>query len=291
MRPAAILLVLLATPAGLRAQTTVDQHRTAALDGLVEIENMAGSIRVTGWDKAEVAVSGKLGRRATGLEVSGGGGRTHIAVETEGHPQGVVSDLDIKVPAGSRLRIEGSAATITVTGVTGTVKAETVNGTISVTGGGKDVDLQAVNGSVDVSKASGRIKAESVNGPVTVRDTSGELEASTVNGELVVTGGAFDRVRLETVSGSLRFEGALTRKSSLDAATVSGSVDLLFAADIGADFQLSTFSGEIANDLGPGPTKQSKWTPQKELIFAAGGGGAKVTVETLSGSIHLRKRP
>ena len=290
MRQAALLVTLLwAGP--LLAQTTVDQHRPAALDGVVDIENMAGSIRVTGWDKPEIAVSGKLGRRATGLEFSGGPNRTKIEVETEGNPHGVRSDLDISLPAGSRLRIEGFEATITITGVTGSVQAETVNGTISLTGGAKDVDLQAVNGGVEVAKAQGRIKAESVNGPVTVRDSSGELEASTVNGPLVVTGGTWEQVRIETVSGSLRFEGALTKRSTLSAETVSGSAEFSFPPDLGADFQVSTFSGDVVNDLGPAPTKQSRYSPEKELTFSAAGGGAKITVQTLSGDIRLRKRP
>jgi DUF4097 and DUF4098 domain-containing protein YvlB len=290
MRPAALFFTaLLAAPLG--AQTSVDQRRPAAPDGLVDIENMAGSIRVTGWDKAEIAITGKLGHHASGLEFSGGANRTRIEVEVEGNPHGVHSDLDIKVPAGSRLRIDGFEATITITGVTGTVKAETVNGAISLAGGAKDVDLQAVNGAVEVTKATGRIKAESVNGPVTVRDSNGELEASTVNGPLVVTGGSWERVRIETVSGGLRFDGGLTKHSTVDAETVSGSADFVFAADLGADFQLSTFSGDIDNELGPAPTRQSKWTTEKELTFSLSGGGAKITVQTLSGSIRLRKRP
>src|SRR5262245_20635684 len=115
MRPAAVLyMALLAAPLG--AQTTIDQHRPASPDGAVDIENMAGSIRVTGWDKPEIAVSGRLGNRASGLQFSGGPNRTRIEVETEGNPHGVRSDLDIKVPAGSRLRIEGFEASITVAG-------------------------------------------------------------------------------------------------------------------------------------------------------------------------------
>ena len=290
MRPAAVLfLAFLAAPAA--AQNTIDQHRSAAPDGTVDIENMAGSIRVTGWDKNEIAVSGRLGRQASGLNLSGGSSHTRIEVETEGNPHGVRSDLDIKVPAGSRLKIDGFEASITVTGVTGTVQAETVNGSITLSGGVKDVDLQAVNGAVEVTKATGRIKAESVNGAVTVRDSSGELEASTVNGPLVVAGGSWDRVRIETVSGSLRFDGGLTKHSTVDAETVSGSVEFVLAADLGADFQLSTFSGDIDNELGPAPTRQSKWTTEKELSFSLAGGGAKVTVQTLSGGIRLRKRP
>ena len=47
------------------AQTTVDQKRPAAPDGTVSIEKMAGSVKVTGWDKAEVQVrDGGCRRRA-----------------------------------------------------------------------------------------------------------------------------------------------------------------------------------------------------------------------------------
>lgn len=290
MRPAAILFfALLASPAA--AQSTIDQHRSAAPDGTVDIENMAGSIRVTGWDKNEIAVTGRLGRQASGLQFSGGSSHTRIEVETEGNPQGVHSDLDIKVPAGSQLKIDGFQATITITGVTGTVHAETVNGSINLSGGVKDVDLQAVNGGVEVAKASGRIKAESVNGPVTIRDSSGELEASTVNGTLEVRGGSWTKVRVETVSGGLRFGGSLAKRATLEAETVSGSVELVFPADIGADFSVSSFSGSIENDLGPAAPRSHKWTSEKELSFSTGGGGAKVNVQTLSGSIHLRKQP
>lgn len=290
MRPAAILFAaVLAAPAA--AQTTVDQRRPAAPDGFVDIENMAGSIRVTGWDRAEVAVSGKLGHRASGLDLSGGDNRTRVEVEVEGSPHGVRSDLEIKVPAGSRLRVDGFEASITIAGVTGTVQAETVNGTITLTGGTREVELQAVNGGVEVARASGRIKAESVNGPVTVRDSSGELEASTVNGPLVVTGGPWNHVRIETVSGSLRFEAALPKQATLEAETVSGSVELVLPAAIAADFSLSSFSGDIENEFGPAPTRQSRWTSEKELSFSTGGGGARVSVQTLSGNIHLRKRP
>jgi DUF4097 and DUF4098 domain-containing protein YvlB len=272
-----------------RGDTRVEQSRPAAPDGLVEIENVSGSVRVTGWEKNEITIKGTLGRRANGLEFSGTGSRTRIEVDVEGSPHGVRSDLDIAVPAGSRVKIEGFDATISVAGVTGSVTAETVNGGITQTGSAREVDVQSVNGGVEVTKAAGRIHAESVNGIVSVREASGEVRASTVNGELTVSG-SFDRVHAETVSGSLRFEGELSKRATLQAETVSGSVDILLPAAISADFEVSTFSGSIENELGPAPRK-SKYSPEKELSFSTGSGGAKINVQTLSGSIRLRKRP
>jgi DUF4097 and DUF4098 domain-containing protein YvlB len=290
-RPIAFAILALAAALPAAAQMKVDQRRTAEPDGLVEIHNAAGSIRVVGWDKNEVVVSGSLGARAEGLEFEGGSHRTHISVETEGNPHGVKSDLSIQVPAGSRLEIEGFASAIRIEGVNGPVQAETVNGSIVMTGGSKDVNLQTVNGSVEVTSPATRVHAESVNGAVTVRDASGEVDASTVNGTLTVVGGTFTRAQLETVSGRIVFEGALGKGATLSAETVSGSVDLTLPASVSADFSISSFSGDIENELGPPPKKASKWTSEKELSFTSGSGGGKVSVETLSGNIRLHKRP
>jgi DUF4097 and DUF4098 domain-containing protein YvlB len=286
-----LALALAATAPFASAQSSVDQRRAAEPDGLVEIENPAGSIHVVGWDKNEVVVTGTLGARAEGLEFRGGAHRTSISVETEGNPHSVKSDLKVQVPAGSRLEIEGFASTIRIEGVNGPVTAETVNGTITMTGGSKEVDLQSVNGSVDVKSPATRVNAEAVNGSVTVRDASGEVDASTVNGTLTVVGGTFTRASLETVSGRIVFEGALARTASLQAESVSGSVELLLPASVSADFSISSFSGDIENELGPPPRKASRWTSEKELSFSTGSGGAKVSVETLSGSIRLLKKP
>ncbi len=290
-RAALVLAAILTGPAWVAAQTPVDQKLPAAADGKVSIENMAGSVRVTGWDRAEVQVKGTLGADGE-LSFGGPEKQLHIEVEAEhGNPMGIKSDLEVFVPAGSSVSIEGFQATISVTGVTGSVSAETVNGSITQTGGAKSVDLQSVNGAIEVTKASGRIQAEAVNGTVTVRDASGEIEASTVNGKLQVTGGSFDRASLESVAGGIRFEAGLSPRATLSVETVSASVDLLLAAGLGAEFSVSTFSGEITNELGPTAERSSKWTPQKELVFTTGSGGVRITVETLSGGVHIRKRP
>jgi DUF4097 and DUF4098 domain-containing protein YvlB len=289
-RAALVLATLLAVPAGALAQTPVDQKRPAAANGEVSIENMSGSVTVTGWDQAEVRVKGTIGKGAE-LSFDGSDKETRIEVEAEhGNPMGIKSDLEVFVPAGSSVSVEGFQATISVTGVTGSVSAETVNGSITQTGAARDVDLQSVNGAIEVTKATGRLKAEAVNGAVTVRDGAGEVEASTVNGKLLVTGGSFERVSLESVSGSVRFESALSARATLSVETVSAPVDLFLPAGFGAEFSVSTFSGAITNELGPAAEKTSRWTPEKELSFTTGSGGARVTVETLSGAVNIRKR-
>lgn len=268
----------------------VDEKRPAAPDGTVSIENLSGSVKVTGWQRGEVEVKGTLGHGAE-LDFGGTERRTRVEVDVEqGNPIGVASDLEVLVPAGSSVSIEGFNATITVAGVTGTVSAETVEGSITHSGAAKEVRLQSVNGAVETVRAAGRVHVEAVNGTVTVRDGSGELEASTVNGKLTVASGSFERARLETVSGPVRFEAAIAPKGTLAVETVSGGIDLFFPAGFAADFTVSSFNGPITNELGPAAEKQGDWMPGKQLSFTSGAGGAHVSIETLSGAVNIRKR-
>jgi DUF4097 and DUF4098 domain-containing protein YvlB len=286
----ALALVLALAPGLAAAQHSVTERRPAPADGIVEIENGSGTIRVVGWDRNEVEVTGTLGRGAEGLEFHGGGRRTVIAVETAGNPHGVQSDLEIKVPAGSRLSIDGFQADITVTRVSGNVAAESVNGSIEVSGGSKEVDVETVNGHLTVKAPATRVRAESVNGAVTVEGASGEVEATTVNGRLAVRGGTFDRATLETVNGAILLEGGLSGSGWVEIESVGGSVDLVMPGDVQADFTVSSFSGEIDNQIGPAAVRTSRYTSEKELTFSLGGGGTKVSINTLSGDVTLRKR-
>ncbi len=278
---------LLATP--LSAQERVDQRRAAARDGRVEIENPAGSITVIGWDKAEVAVTGTLGHGAESLSLGGSGRTTRIEVETTLNPF-APSDLEIHVPNGSRLEIESFGAEIKVSEVKGGVHANTVKGNISVTGAAGEVELQTVGGNLDISGSLSRVRAESVNGRVSIRGGSGDIEASTVNGDLWLEGGTCESCRLETVNGNLRFEGSLGPRANLALQSVSGTVELRLPADVSAEFVVTTWSGEVENELGPAPRKSGRYTPSKELRFTSGAGGARVVVETMSGSVRLKKR-
>jgi DUF4097 and DUF4098 domain-containing protein YvlB len=285
-----LMVAMLAAPLMAGGGERVDARRAAAADAIVEIDGAGGSLRIVGWDKAEVWVTGALGDGAEGLELSGTARRVSVDVETLGHPDSVKSDLEIHVPAGARIEVSAMSANISVSGVSGTVTADTVAGSISVTGGAHEVTLESVNGSVTAACACTRAHVESVNGPVTVTGGHGEIEASTVNGPLTVTGGRFERAKLETVNGRITFEGELAPRATLGVESVGGSVELRLPAAVSADFTLSTFSGSIRNAWGEEGRRTSRHTREQELSFTAGAGGASVEVQTLSGDVILTKR-
>ncbi|MFI5184217.1 MAG: hypothetical protein ACHQNV_07460, partial [Vicinamibacteria bacterium] len=187
---------LLALPAVASAQSKLDEKRAASPEGSVEIENAAGSIRVIGWSRPEITVTGTLGDGAEGLDFSGGPKRTKIEVDVEGNPHHVSSDLEIHLPVGSKIEISSFSANITVTEVTGTVSAETVSGSISVSGPAKEVSAHTVQGAIEIAGPIKSVQVEGVNGPVTVKGATGTVNANTVDGRMSVTGTSLERAEL-----------------------------------------------------------------------------------------------
>ncbi len=274
------------------AQERVDQKRPASPNGTVEISNVSGSVKVTGWDRAEVAVTGTLGKGTERLEFSGSGERTVVKVVlphlSTRHVEG--SDLEIKVPGGSSLEADTVSAEITVDNVAGTVRAHTVSGGVTIAGSPREFQAKTVSGEIEITATSAPGRASSVSGRVTLRGVAGDVEARSVSGNVVVTGGEASRVELETTSGDIRFDAALGKDGSLEAKSVSGTVELALPAATAAHFDVTTFSGDITNDFGPAARRTSEYGPGKELSFSTGGGGVRIVAKSFSGSVVLRKR-
>ena len=283
------VLAIAAVPA--MAQQRVDERRPASPNGTVEVSNVSGSVSVTGWDRAEVAVTGTLGKGTERLELSGSGDRTRVKVvlpHFAGHVDG--SEIDVKVPAGSSVDVETVSADTKVDGVRGSVRARSVSGGIRVAGNPREFDAKTVSGDVEVAAETAPGRAASVSGAVTLRGVGGDVEAKSVSGNLNVRGGETSRVELETTSGAVRFSAALAKDARLDVKSVSGTVELELPASTAADFDITTFSGDITNEFGPPARRTSEYAPGRELDFSTGNGGARVVAKSFSGSVHLRKR-
>src|SRR5258708_1355244 len=87
--PACALVLLL--PCFAHA-ASVDEHRPANPQGAVEIDNVAGSIDVQGWDKSEVAVGGTIGKDVERVDVTGDANRNAIHVILPRRRNGGVRD-------------------------------------------------------------------------------------------------------------------------------------------------------------------------------------------------------
>jgi DUF4097 and DUF4098 domain-containing protein YvlB len=251
----AVLSALIAA-GSLLASVPLNEHREVTPDALIEVSVVAGTVQVTGWDKAEMELTGSLSDDRLKLEITGG--KDHLKIEVrmrndENHYKGE-SDLALKVPKGSRIDVETVSGEITATDLKAQVRLNTVSGRLEVKGNPQEVKLSTVSGNI-------------------VLNDGESLEAGDFN---TVSGSIEARVRFRP-GGNFRFE------------TVSGSITLRIPADTNADFQVSTFSGGITSDFGDKPAKTNQYLPSQELEFSTGKGGARVKVNALSGHVRILK--
>jgi DUF4097 and DUF4098 domain-containing protein YvlB len=272
------------------AATSVDEHRAANPQGAVEIENVAGSIDVQGWDKSEVAVSGTIGKDVERVEVSGEGNRTSIRVILpKGSNWGMrdgAAHLTVRVPANSSIATSLVSSDFKISAVRGGLELRTVSGNISGEGGG-DLHANAVSGDIHFTAAAAKvIEVKAISGNIVLTAGNVDIEATTVSGDARLTLGSVSRARLKTVSGNLSATLAATGDAQIDGESVSGDIKLDFASAPAADFDVQTLSGDINNCFGPKPT-ESRHGPGARLTFKTGDSSARVRISTRSGDVEL----
>jgi hypothetical protein len=296
---AAVGLLLALPTTELRAQGTIDQTRTMSRDGTVEVENLAGFVRVRAWDRNEVRVTGTLGRNVEGVDVEGSSNRVLVRVRhprRSGSWRGSGTELEIRMPAGAGLRVEAVSADIDVEGVGGRLDLESVSGDVDIRNANGRVRAESVSGTVRYAGSSDELTLAAVSGDVVVSGVNGaDIRASSVSGDVEVEGGTFQDGTFETVSGSVTFRGALSRNGRFEFESHSGRVILDLTGPVNATFELSTFSGELRGSVGGENVadhveRTSRWTPGKEGTIRVGDGSASVEASSFSGTVEIRQR-
>jgi DUF4097 and DUF4098 domain-containing protein YvlB len=129
---------------------------------------------------------------------------------------------------------------------------------------------------------------ETVNGDVRISAVGGTVKAGTVNGGLEVENLSAD-VSLETVNGTITADfDTLGADQRVDAEAVNGRIELLLPADASARVNAETVNGSIdADDFGLEP---EKGFVGRDLSGEIGGGDARISLDTVNGSIKIRKK-
>jgi DUF4097 and DUF4098 domain-containing protein YvlB len=137
----------------------------------------------------------------------------------------------------------------------------------------EDVDLDSittVNGDVEISGVNGLVKAETVNGSLTASGLIGDVNLETVNGSVEAD---FDR---------------LAEGQRVTADAVNGKIVLLVPSDTSARVTAETVNGSInAGDFGLEP---EKGFVGRDLSGEIGGGDARISLDTVNGSIRISKK-
>ncbi|MCB1844214.1 MAG: DUF4097 family beta strand repeat protein [Halioglobus sp.] len=272
------------------ADEDVSRTVEASEDGLVTISNPVGSIDVKGWSREQVEVKGELGRNVEELVFERNGNEVKVLVKTRGESlRGSSSDLHIRVPSNSSLKVVGVSADITTSDVHGSQRLQTVSGDVDTYAFEEDIDIESVSGDIAVRGGGKELHATvgSVSGDIDVTRLSGTLAARSISGNIAISEGSFARAGVNTTSGDILFEAALAGKGRLDIETINGGVEVELRGKLSARFDIETFHGDIRNCFGPEAQRTSRYAPGRELVFTEGSGDGRVTIRTLNGDLSL----
>jgi DUF4097 and DUF4098 domain-containing protein YvlB len=272
------------TLVSLTLQSQTDTTFAVPAGASLSVNNFGGAIVVRGWSQDRVKVHAEHGRRGR-VEVSLVGGTVSVkASSRQGAPS--VIDMEITVPQAMPLSLSGTYAEITVEGVTGPIRAETVEGEINVRGGKGNITLSSIQNAVTLADASGRIEVTSVNEDVSLSNVSGEIKVEATNGEIVMTGIRSGSVDAATINGDVVYDGTINDGGSYAFSSHNGDITFTVPERANVTITAATANGDIDSSFPlpfqPSPGKR-RWT------FKLGTGSARLEAESFQGDIQLRR--
>lgn len=246
------IVVLLALSGAALAETNPFHWRGSVAQGrAIELRSINGDIIVEGYDGSEVEVTANV--------ADANGDSAPVAMRTVEHEKGVtVCAVDPNNPAACRPGSEVKEAP-KGTGVRVDFNVRVPRG-VGVIG-------RTVNGRVEAQKLDADVEAYTVNGKIYI-STKGSAQARTINGSIFASLGNpfWPRNReFSTVNGSITLDLPAKTSTEVHAQTVNGRVMTAFRL----------------RNLGR--------VSEKALDGLIGGGGSRLHLKTVNGSIALRK--
>lgn len=320
LSPLAALLAALALALPADAQSRRVEARTpAAADGRVEV-NAQGTIRVTGWNRSEVQVTGTVAGPRDRVVVDRSGGTVEVSLRGD-RGRAAPGTLEIRVPAGSSVEVAGGSGALTVSGVSGDVEASSHGGSVEVSGSPRSVEISAAGGAVTVNGRTntleissmggavnvgaavrrrveistlggtveltgtvGDVEVSSMGGGVRIADATGRVEVSAVSGDVVVRGSGL-RGEVQNVSGGVIVTATGPLGGPLSLTSHGGDVELRLAPRVGANVSVSSFRGRFVSELNAETRREAG----RERQVVVGGGGPAVSITTFSGEVKLAR--
>jgi hypothetical protein len=154
-------------------------------------------------------------------------------------------------------------------------------------GGRMNVRDNDVNVTFTVRVPAGvRFIGRTVNGDVTANGLSSPVSVETVNGDATFSTSAYGSAH--TVNGSIRGSmGSTQWNQTLKFRSVNGSISLDLPGDASTDVEAATVNGSINTDF---PITVTGRVNPRRLSGTIGGGGRSMDLETVNGSVTLRRK-
>jgi hypothetical protein len=269
------LAFALASTAAWNTEAREPLHYTFSNDTTLDVDNVNGTIQITGDGGNTIRVEGeKIIRAVSQQEIE----RAKKEVTLDVNEKDRVAQLYVNGPFrhgrdsdsdhGFHTHYEGNEYEVTY------------NFNIHVP---RDTELRlrSVNGEIKTDQTGGKFDVSAVNGLVSMTAAAGSGSAHTVNGRLTV---------------SFRENP----KAAVDFKTVNGAIEASFLPSLSADLSFKTLNGPVYTDFDTAALAQPAGTAERKngkFIFKSdrhssvrvGSGGPELRFETVNGEIRIKK--
>jgi DUF4097 and DUF4098 domain-containing protein YvlB len=236
------------------AETRKEPTQTFPLQagGYLSLENINGDVTIEGWKKNEVSISAVKNGTSKDLD------RIKIVVDVDKYEgkEWIHIKTEYVESRGGFLSFLQNAGSIDYT-----IKAP-FDAILE--------DVELVNGNLKVTGITGYLSLGTVNGSITATGMAGDAWVETVNGNLDLS---FDK---------------MSNGQSVDLGSVNGAIVLRIPAKANAHVEAETLNGNVSNEFGL-TVEKGQWVG-RSMEGLLGSGGARITLETVNGSIDIKKR-
>jgi hypothetical protein len=266
--------------------------------GRISLENMNGSVEISGWEKDTVDIVGTKYANSESvlkdmkIDVVASPGSVIIRTLTPPGPRGSFgAKYILRVPKKTVLdRITSSNGSIHVESIDGSAKLKTSNGSVRIAKLNGPLDVQTSNASVEVNDQTGDTTVQTSNGSIRAEDIRGSFEATTSNASIhasQIDPEPHKLLRLETSNGKVELTLDHPKDNDLRIKTSNASILLRLPAGAGGQLRARTSNSSISTDFDV--TVKSGQMSKSHMEGTIGSGGPLLELITSNGSIKIQK--
>ena len=256
---------------------TIEKTFNVSSPAKLEICNIRGSVDIHRGEDSVIQV--------TAVKQPNSGDEKNTVIEITQNADGKVRAVT-RFPDGSWNWLFGShpsevnylvtapqQCSITLKGVSNSVRVEGIEGDASVNSVSGDIELRNLKGSMRIHTVSGDVEGDQI---------SGTLDLVTVSGDTVLRQSALSSIKANSISGDVQIFTPLN-EGPYNFRSVSGQVHLTVPADSKCTGELHTVSGDLESAF---PNTSYSRHHGRQMVQVQGG-GVIISLRSVSGDLIL----
>jgi DUF4097 and DUF4098 domain-containing protein YvlB len=279
MLTALLMATMFALPT---ASPALDTTLRVAPNSRIAIIGVDQPIQVTGTTGTQLRVSGAAVH-------TGGDGITIGTLSDDGEP------IVVHLPVTSRLRIDATSGSVTVTNAPQLLEITAIDGQVQVSGGTGRMRVSSIGGIAVRNFRGGRLSLEGLAGPISVTGATGVIEIENVSGPIELRDVVSNDVRVTATDGPIRWRGDFAPTGRYRFETHDGGIELTVPRSFDAQLQLTSFDGGLATEIPATITRNSgergDWIGERRTTAVWRQGRATIDITSFDGGVTVRALP